>query len=235
MKRVLGLLLLVLVLCAGCKTRTEITFNEDGSGTFSSFLELDIREFRLLSEQGDPIKTLVANAKSVSFPVEVERLRSEDTRGFRASFRFSDIEDLKTKLAELNQEDEGSSTLFKDAEITSDDDGWTFLARSGVDTPQGTDELIDPAELEKLVDAQVIVTMPGEEGDHNATSTESSEESTTFTWDISPGTEIELDAATVFPDTLLDKLLSPVGLGIAAVVLALIAFVVLRLRKARAG
>ena len=235
MHRLLVLLLLALVLFTGCKTRTQITFNEDGSGTFTSSLELDDRELRLLSEQGDPIEQLVANAESVSFPVDVERTETGNTQGFIATFRFSDIEDMKAKLAELNQEGDSSSTLFKDAQISEDDDGWTFVAQSGVAAPEGSEEFIDPEELSKLIDAHVQVTMPGPEGENNATTVEGSEESTTFVWQINPGTEIELRAATVFPDTLWDKLLSPIGLAIAAVVVALIVFLVLRMRKARAG
>ena len=234
MKRALFSLLVLLVLMTGCKTRTEITFNEDGSGTFGSYLEMSTQELRLLSKEGNPIDTLVANAQSVSFPVEIERTDENNVHSFRASFRFSDIADMQTKLTELNQNQGESSTLFKDAEVSNTDDGWTFEAESGsVDTQDAP--AIDQDELDKLIDAQITVTLPGEEGENNATSVDASEESTTYTWKVSPGKPIQLSAATVFPDTWLDKLLSPVGLGIAAVVLALIAFVVLRLRKARAG
>ena len=234
MKRVLPALLLVLVVTmVGCKTRTGITFHEDGSGTFSSSLEMTDREIKLLSEEGNPIDVLVENAEGVSFPVAVERIDTEEGESFSASFEFDGIADMQEKLTELNQEDDGSSTLFKDAEVTSTDDGWTFEAESGGTDAGEVEEFIDPAELEKLIDSQVTVTLPGEQGKNNATSVDASEDETTFVWKLSPGTPTQLSAATVFPDSLLEKIGGPVTLVVAAVVLLLVAAYVVRARRAK--
>src|SRR5688572_11162902 len=98
MKRVLaGVLLLVLL--AGCRTETVLVINEDGSGTFTSEIEMENRYYELLAQEGDPIQGLEDNAKNASFPVTTERLDTDKTKGLRASFEFSDIEDMKAKFA----------------------------------------------------------------------------------------------------------------------------------------
>ena len=216
----------------GCKTRTGLTFNEDGTGTFQSSLEMTKREIALLGDRGDPIEALVANAENVSFPVDVEQTEVGNTKGFSASFEFSDVDDLKAKLTELNQDAESSSTLFRDAEITSGDDGWTFEAQSGGPDTAAAEEFIDPEEIETLIDAQVRVTLPGDEAQNNATMVQAAEESTTFVWDLNPGADTNLEAVTVFPESLLDKIGGPAVLVVAVVVLLLAAVVVMRRRKA---
>ncbi|MEA2451699.1 MAG: hypothetical protein QOG04_409 [Actinomycetota bacterium] len=215
MKRVLaGALLLVLL--ASCRTETVLVINEDGSGTFTSEIEMENRYFQLLSQEGDPIQGLEDNAKNASFPVTTERLDTDKTKGLRASFEFSDIEDMKAKFAELNNADEqGASALWADATIEETDSGWMFEAeQSGGFGGAESEQVLDPEELDKILDSKTTVTLPGPKGENNATEAVESDGSTTFTWDLNPATATHLSAHTVYPESLLDKLLGPLGLGI---------------------
>jgi hypothetical protein len=215
MKRVLtGVLLLVLL--AGCRTETVLVINEDGSGTFTSEIEMENRYFQLLAQEGDPIQGLENNAKNASFPVTTERLDTDKTKGLRASFEFSDIQDMKAKFAELNNADEqGASALWADATIEETDTGWMIEAeQSGGFGGEESEQVFDPEELDKILDSKTTVTLPGPKGENNATEAVEHDGSTTFTWDLNPATATELSAHTVYPESLLDKLLGPLGLGI---------------------
>lgn len=226
MKRVLAGVL-VLLLLAGCRTETVLVINEDGSGTFTSEIEMENRYFELLAQEGDPIQGLEDNAKNASFPVTTERLDTDKTKGLRASFEFSDIEDMKAKFAELNNADEqGAPALWADATIEETDTGWVLEAeQSGGFGGEESEQIFDPEELDKILDSKTTVTLPGPKGEHNATEAVENDGSTTFTWDLNPATATELSAHTVFPESLFDKLLGPLGLGILVVLIVIGAFV----------
>ena len=213
MKRVLAGVVLLLLL-AGCRTDTILVIEKDGSGTFTSEVEIENRYMELLSQEGDPIEALQANAENVSFPVDTEQFSSDNSRGLRASFEFSDVDDMKAKFTELNTGQEGSSTLFADATIEEGDNGWVFEASQPGGLGAEAEQIISPEELRKVLDSSVEVTLPGTAGDNNATEVSASEGATTFVWELSPGTAAQLSAHTVIPDSLLEKLLGPLGLGI---------------------
>lgn len=214
MKRLLLLSLCLLVL-SGCRTLTVLVVNPDGSGTFTSEIEMENRYFRLLAQEGDPIAALEENAASASFPVETERLDTERSKGLRATFEFTDIDDMKEKFAELNTEETGGSTLFADATIGEEDTGWVFDAQQeGGSEAEATEEFLDPEELKKIIDASVQVTLPGAEGDTNATEVTVDDDSTTFIWELDPGSAAQLSAHTLIPHSLFEKLVGPLGAGI---------------------
>jgi len=220
MRRLLVLALCLLVM-SGCRTLTILVVNEDGSGTFTTEIEMENRYFKLLAQEGDPIAALEQNAANASFPVETERLDTDKTKGLRASFEFSDIEDMKEKFAELNTSETGGSTLFADATIGEEDTGWVFEAAqegAGAGGEGATEEILDPEELKEILDAQVQVTLPGAKGETDATETTEAEgddgKATTFVWELSPGVAQEFTANTLIPDSLWEKLLGPLGAGI---------------------
>lgn len=232
MKRVLAGVALLLLL-AGCRTETILVIEEDGSGTFTSEVEIENRYIKLLSEEGDPIEALQANAENVSFSVETERFATDNSEGLRASFEFSDVEDMKAKFAELNTGQDGSSALFADATIQEDTNGWMFEAAQPGGLGAEAEQIISPEELRKVLDSSVQVTLPGRAGDNNATKVSGSSGATTFAWELVPGTAAQLSARTVIPDSLLEKLLGPLGLGILGglVVIGVVLVLVKRTRK----
>jgi hypothetical protein len=228
MKRVLAGVVLLLLL-AGCRTETILVIEEDGSGTFTSEVEIENRYIKLLSQEGDPIEALQNNAENVSFPVETELFDTDTAKGLRASFDFSDVDDMKAKFVELNTGQDGSSALFADATIEEGDNGWIFEASQPGGLGAEAEQIISPEELRKVLDSSVEVTLPGPAGDNNATEVSESNGATTFAWELVPGTAAQLSAHTVIPDSLLEKLLGPLGLGIlGGLVLIVAAFILVK-------
>jgi hypothetical protein len=223
-------LAIVAIAMPGCKIRQTVAFNDDGSGTFTYLVGI---EKDVLDDLGvdDPYERVRQQVEERDFPVELERYETADLTGFRLSFEFESVEDLKDKLnVGENPSGNGQQTIQEIA-LEMGNDGWDLSGAVGAPSlDSGEDLPIDVSELEERLDMEFSITMPGEPGDSNADDVQPEEDSTTFVWALAPGQSgSEIAAATKLPESF--PVLLVVGAGLAALMIAVVIWVLIRRRR----
>ncbi|MEA2433878.1 MAG: hypothetical protein QOG54_1335 [Actinomycetota bacterium] len=225
--RALLLLVVVLVAFSGCKIRQDVVFNSDGSGSFTYLVGLE-KEFLDQLGAADPYEQVKKQVDAGDFPVELERYETDELKGFRLTFEFDSVADLKDKLNVGEPGGEGQQTL---QEITLDrgEDHWNLTGAVGAPNLGAEGELpIDVSELQDRMDMEFSVTMPGEAGDTNADDVREGDESTTFVWTLSPGEAgREIAAVTEQPSSGLPVLVL-LGAGLVVLLIAGVAWALRR-------
>ena len=182
-----ALALSVLVL-SGCKVRQGVEFNEDGSGTFTYLVGVDKD---VLDDLGidDPYAAVKQQVDEGDFPVELKRYDTDDLRGFRLSFEFTSVDDLKKKLNVGEEGQDGQQTI-QELELERGEERWALTAEVGAPNlgeGAGAQMPIDVSELEEQLEMEFTIAMPGKLDGSNADSVRSGEGSTTFVWELAPG------------------------------------------------
>jgi hypothetical protein len=186
------LLVALALIATACQIRfdTSVVVNEDGSGSFTIEIGLD-EEFRQLSESSDDTSDPTEGFDEIPDGWTSEPFTDGKFEGVRVSTDFNSLEDLNTRLAQLNElstEEEGSPTdLFQDMSIEESGGTFTFragaegLAESVLSDDEGGFEGLDPSALfGELFLIRLLVTLPGEPGEHNADELVEN----TFIWNI---------------------------------------------------
>lgn len=201
--RSVALLVVLAVFLAGCRlgVRAEVEVERDGSGTAAVALHLDAALLDELDELGvDPTAELTAAAASVP-SWELTRRRAEDgsltvvlARGVRTPGGLSDA------FTELTDGLAGSDpALLIDLEVEVDEGGASTVSGTAMLRPPAGPGLLldDPAEqaaftdeVERAVDASLVVTLPGPIERHDADEVDGS----TLTWQLPVGQQRDVSA-----------------------------------------
>lgn len=211
---VLVALAIVAIAMSGCKVRQTVAFNDDGSGTFSYLVGI---EKDVLADLGvdDPYERIKQQVEEGDFPVELERYESGDLTGFRLSFEFTDVDDLKDKL-NIGDEAGGSGQQTLQAlSVDRTGDRWVLSGAIGSPGLASGEELpIDLSKLEEKLDMRFSVSLPGRPATSNAVEVREGESETTFEWVLSPGESgREISAVTDLPKAFPTLLVVGAGLG----------------------
>jgi hypothetical protein len=198
------LALVAVLLLSGCEVKAALVLKDDGSGTFSYVVGIDKDFLAKMDPGADPLGSMRKNAESQSYKVTLADYETDKLKGIRASFDFTDVEDLKRKVASSKapqgsgaQQAAASAFAFDVLGLTRTDDGWKLSANAGVSADADKQLPFDPAELKKLLDAQFSATLPGHAGANNATKVSEAKDATTFTWDLLAGAgNLDLKAQT---------------------------------------
>lgn len=207
---------------SGCEIRGEISVNDDGSGTFGFVFALEPQFAPMLQAGGDdPFAELKNQMNNAPVDWKIEDYNTGGMTGFRASFSFSSIDDLKSKMRALAESQGSSAPGFGDSfGIERTEGGWSV---SGSSEAPSADEILGtgapvagdpnaalppgfsgpfgdngaPVQLDQLLKVEMRVTLPGEPAQHNATRVERDGDRTTFIWRPRPGQgEMALSAST---------------------------------------
>jgi hypothetical protein len=228
------LLAVVLVAFSGCKIRQNVVFNSDGSGTFTYLVGL---EKTFLDQLGaaDPYEQVKKQVDAGDFPVTLERYETDSLKGFRLSFEFSSVADLKDKLNVGEPGGEGQQTL-QELDLEKSEQKWTLTGSVGApNLATGADLPIDVSELEKKLDMEFSIALPGEAGETNADDVREGTDSTTFVWTLAPGQAgRDIAATTELPSGGLSVLIL-VGAGLAVLGLSGVTWLLLRRRGVAAA
>lgn len=125
----LGIVVLVLAL-ASCEMRGELKVNSDGSGTMGIMFGIDRTLLALMPGGQDPFADAEKGFKDDPVSWKMERFSTDKLVGFRASFPFSSVDDLKAKMA-LLKDDSKSGSAFGELDIRKTATGWEFSATPG--------------------------------------------------------------------------------------------------------
>ena len=206
---------IVAIVLSGCEVRQGIEFNEDGSGTFTYLVGLDKDILDDLGV-GSPYERVKEQVEERDFPVELEPYETSDLSGFRLSFEFESVDDLKEKLS-VGEDQEGQQTI-QELDLEMGDGGWELTGAVGAPgLGSGEGMPIDVSELEERLDMQFSISMPGALGDSNADTVTEDEEkgTTTFVWILTPGRSGEvIEASTALPSAFPILLVVGAGLGV---------------------
>jgi hypothetical protein len=242
----LSLVALVLLLSA-CELRFELDLNDDQSGTFMFVVGVD-PEFLAIARQGgaNPFDER-ALERELPPGVDVEPYLAGELQGVRLRFHFDDLADLREKAAELARRSSlllpggaaGASipSGFERLSLTrKPEGGWRLRMRAqspGLEAVEGLP--IDREQLRRLLAVELHVVLPGRSRSSNATRVVRRGDKTEYVWHPDPtaARPVTLVAET---NPAPRSAAIPVAAGAAgAVGLALVASVVVRLRRRRSG
>lgn len=194
MKRLVPFLLLALSLSA-CTIRVDIgvAVDEAESGTFALFMGFD-EEFREFAEQSGEGFDLTQDLGDVPADWSVDEVTEDGFEGVRISADFDSLDDLKSRLAELNESgtDDAGTDVFTDFSLVRSGDEFRFTADlsqvseelAGSVGEGGSDDLfsgVDPATFfSNLFEIRLRLTLPGEIGPNNADVVDGN----TLTWNV---------------------------------------------------
>ena len=219
------------IVLSGCEVRQNVEFNEDGSGTFTYLVGI---EKDILDDLGvdDPYEGVKQQVDDENFPVELDRYETSDLRGFRLSFEFTSLDDLKKKLSGGEEGQEGQQTI-QEMKLERGDDLWDLTGAVGSpNLGSGNDMPIDVSELEERLEMEFSIVMPGALKDSNADSVRENGDSTTFVWALAPGQSgREISAVTDVGSGSFPVLLV-VGAGLSALVIGAALWLLIRRRLA---
>src|SRR5688572_30519091 len=140
-------LAVVAMAMSGCKIRQTVVFNDDGSGTFSYLVGI---EKDVLDDLGvdDPYERVRQQVEEGDFPVELERFEDGELTGFRLSFEFESVEDLKDKLNVGETASDNGQQTIQELTVTQNGDRWVLSGAIGSPGLASGEEL--PIDLSKL-------------------------------------------------------------------------------------
>lgn len=244
MKRAIPLLVLAVAL-SSCTIRfdSNTTVNEDGSGTLALEISFD-EEFRqFMADSGDASFDLTGDLEDVPAGWSATEFSRDGFEGIRIGVDFGDLAELDQRLAELNEaagEEQATPIFIEQSGLSRNGSGFDFeLTIAGLEEgltdasgSAGGDDLgfegLDPAALfGDVFEIRYVLTLPGEITSHNADAIEGS----TLTWNIGLSDDGRLLAAASGGGgggslTII--------LGVLALLaLAILAFVVIQVRKRR--
>jgi hypothetical protein len=213
------------LMVSACDLRAEISVNDDGSGTMGVVFLVEPQYLSLMSQSGvDPFAEMKTDLANDPVPWKVEDLKEGASRGVRATFPFSSVEELQRRVEELGRDSGSSSStgIEEDFTLTRKAGGWAFEGKStDVQEQTGEDFPIPAEQLATLVTLQFRVTLPGRAASNNASETTSSGGRTTFIWKPSVNDRsVNFVANTTAAGSGFPVL--PVGLGAAVIGIAVV-------------
>jgi hypothetical protein len=197
--------LAALLLLSGCEVKASLVLKDDGSGTFAYAVGID-KDFLARMEPGsDPLGSMRRNAEAQPYKVVLADYETDKLKGLRATFDFSNIDDLQSKLSankraaqgQTGQAASASAFAFDVLGLIRTKDGWKLSANAGVSTQANQQLPFDREQLRKLLDAEFSATLPGHAAANNAASVSYGKSGTTFTWNLLAGEgNLDLSAQT---------------------------------------
>jgi hypothetical protein len=194
--------LAAVVLLSGCEVKASLVLKDDGSGTFTYAVGID-KDFLARMEPGsDPLGSMRRNAEAQPYKVVLADYETDKLKGLRASFDFSNLDDLQQKLSANKRGAQGqtasaSAFAFDVLGLSRTKDGWKLSANAGVSTQANQQLPFDREQLRKLLDAEFSATLPGHAGATNAATVSYGKSGTTFSWNLLAGEgNLDLKAET---------------------------------------
>ncbi len=191
MRRLIAILTLLALAASACQIRTDIKLDiaADETGTLAFELGFD-EEFRQLAE-GDGGEFSVENLDGFGGDVPgdwtVEDFVDGEFAGTRFAVDFTSLDDLRSKLAQIDSgSDDPTANFFDNIAVTRDGDTFRFDATiaqldEAITEDAGFDFGIDPTQfLSEVFLVRFVVTMPGTVDSHNADRIDGS----TLTWEV---------------------------------------------------
>ena len=192
--------LAAVVLLSGCEVKASLVLKDDGSGTFTYAVGID-KDFLARMEPGsDPLGSMRRNAEAQPYKVVLADYETDKLKGLRATFDFSNIDDLQQKLSANKRASQGQTTsafAFDVLGLSRTKDGWKLSANAGVSSQANQQLPFDREQLRKLLDAEFTATLPGHAAANNAATVSYGKSGTTFSWNLLAGEgNLDLNAET---------------------------------------
>jgi hypothetical protein len=227
----LFVLVVFALVVSGCyRSDLEIEVNDDGSGTYTQLVAINLDAFTEMSEQfgggeeaglpEDPCAEMTSEAESgteeLPEGVEVEAYRDGDFCGVKFTAQFDDVAELEDIFGQISSETEsqgfGSLSSFV---IEQDGDGWFFEATPSASSGESMGD--DTGMFEDFMEGAsniVRVKLPGEQVEHNA---DRIDDDGTMIWNLDVlGDTRTLTARTEPGDPITDEVFTDAGEEVAA-------------------
>jgi hypothetical protein len=233
-------LALLALLASGCRlgVRAEVDVARDGSGTAALVVTLDAALLEELDELAvDPSAELTAAAAAAPAWQLTREAGDDGSLVLTLRREADDTTELTDAFRELTEGlDERDPALAVDLGLVVDDEGAAELAGTAeLRTPVGPGEVTDDAaatELARLaaesVDAELVVSLPGEVTTSDADEVDGSR----LVWTLTPGEPRLVNATAAAPTGWTPELVAAAVAGVLLVSVGVIGAVLWRRRRA---